>query len=114
MSNFESLTQLFQSLSFNTSSVAHTPVTNPTEWTDALTQVKDQAPSEFQFTKTIVVKPKTAKTAPVTPVMIIALDNTQHNLSTLGKHLSLKEMRLATPELLEEFFKVNKDSSKFL
>ncbi|KAJ1928736.1 hypothetical protein IWQ60_001785 [Tieghemiomyces parasiticus] len=59
--------------------------------------------------KTLVLKPKTAKSAAVTPVMIVALDETSTNLTALAKHLNLKEMRFANEDLLQSFFQVNKD-----
>ncbi|KAJ1645839.1 hypothetical protein IWQ61_010269 [Dispira simplex] len=60
-------------------------------------------------TKTLVLKPKAAKSAPTTPVVIVALEQTQTNLSALAKQLQVKEMRLANEDLLKEFFGVTKD-----
>ncbi|RKP36619.1 hypothetical protein BJ085DRAFT_30053, partial [Dimargaris cristalligena] len=67
------------------------------------------SPAQALKAKTLVLKPKTAKSAPVTPVMIVALDDTPTNLSALAKQLGLKEMRFANEDLLKSFFQVSKD-----
>ncbi|KAJ9063921.1 hypothetical protein DSO57_1035870 [Entomophthora muscae] len=91
-------------------SVTHPVATSPVEWATALTSAEPKAPEGYLMTKTLVLKPKATKTAAVTPVMVIALESTSTNLSALGKKIELKEMRLAAPELLQEFFKCDKDS----
>lgn len=95
-------------------SVTHSAATSPAEWASALVSADPKAPEGYLLTKTLVLKPKTAKTAAVTPVMVIALESTSTNLSALGKKIELKEMRLAAPELLQDFFKSDKDSSNAL
>ena len=64
--------------------------------------------------KVLVFKPKTAKSATPVPVVVIARDDTETSSSLLGKKLSLKELRLASEDLLSEFFSLNKDSRKSL
>ena len=92
-------------------SVKHTPATSPAEWKDAL-KVADGVPKEYQLTKTLVFKPKTAKSATPVPVVVIAREETETNSGALGKKLNLKELRLASPDLLTEFFQLDKDSCK--
>ncbi|KDQ10336.1 hypothetical protein BOTBODRAFT_36241 [Botryobasidium botryosum FD-172 SS1] len=60
--------------------------------------------------KTLVFKPKTAKNATPVPVIVIADHKTETSSSALGKKLSLKELRLASEDLLKEFFSVDKDA----
>ncbi|KAF8169918.1 hypothetical protein K438DRAFT_1854963 [Mycena galopus ATCC 62051] len=57
----------------------------------------------FELIKTLVYKPKTAKTATPVPVVVIARDDTETNSGAIGKKLNLKEMRLASEDLLTEF-----------
>lgn len=54
--------------------------------------------------KTLVFKPKTAKTATPVPVMVIALTSTATPPSSIAKAASVKEPRLATDALVQEFF----------
>ncbi len=64
--------------------------------------------------KTLVFKPKTAKTAKPVPVVIVAREETETVTGALGKKIDQKDMRLAAPELLQEFFQANKDESQLL
>ena len=70
----------------------------------------DNAPKSFELTKTLVFKPKTAKTAAVVPLVVIAREETETSSSALGKKLNLKDLRLASADLLTEFFALDKDS----
>ena len=90
-------------------SVSHGPQTSPAEWRTALSNASG-APKDFELLKTLVFKPKTAKTATTVPVVVIAREETEASASTLGKELKLKEMRLANADLLNEFFALDKDS----
>ncbi|KAJ7743190.1 hypothetical protein B0H16DRAFT_1562246 [Mycena metata] len=66
--------------------------------------------SPFELIKTLVYKPKTAKTATAVPVVVIARDETETNSAAIGKKLNLKEMRLASEDLLTDFFALDKNS----
>lgn len=44
------------------------------------------------------------------PVLVVAGESAEAGASALGKAVGLKELRLAAPELLVEFFGVDKDS----
>ncbi|KAG8743205.1 hypothetical protein FRC10_000276 [Ceratobasidium sp. 414] len=88
---------------------AHPAVANPAEWKDVLGKAPG-VPGSFELCKTLVFKPKTAKTATPVPVVVIARDETETSSGALGKKLNLKELRLAADDLLKEFFALDKDS----
>lgn len=46
-------------------------------------------------------KPKTAKSATPTPVLVIAQESTETNSGAIGKYLNLKELRLASEDLIK-------------
>lgn len=91
-------------------SVKHAAATSPAAWREALLASGSTLPDNFQLTKTLVFKPKTAKNATPVPVVIIAREETETSSAAVGKKLGLKELRLAAPDLLTEFFKLDKDS----
>ena len=92
-----------------TATVTHAETSSPAEWKDALT-ASGSAPKSFELIKTLVYKPKTAKTATAVPVVVIARDGTETNSGAIGKKLNLKELRLASEDLLTEFFSLDKNS----
>lgn len=55
-------------------------------------------------TKTLVFKPKTAKTATPVPVVVFALQSTQTPSPVIAKAAGVKEPRLARDDLVQEFF----------
>lgn len=55
-------------------------------------------------TKTLVFKPKTAKTATPIPVIVFALQSTQTPSGLIAKSANVKEPRLAKEDLVQEFF----------
>lgn len=91
-------------------SVKHAAAISPAAWREALLASGSTLPDNFQLTKTLVFKPKTAKTATPVPVVIIAREETETSSAAVGKKLGLKELRLAAPDLLTEFFNLDKDS----
>ncbi|RUS26502.1 hypothetical protein BC938DRAFT_470686 [Jimgerdemannia flammicorona] len=109
MATYEAVTKSFSELSITHTTVTHTVVTDNKTWTNQLVTV---APPNITYhvTKSLVLKPKTAKTGPVTPVVVVALEETETPLAPLGKKLGFKEPRFANEELLQEVFGVNKDS----
>ncbi|CAK5267323.1 unnamed protein product, partial [Mycena citricolor] len=88
--------------------IAHAETSSPATWRQALDENASVSTKSFELVKTLVFKPKTAKTATPVPVVLIARDETDTNAGTLGKHLNLKEMRLASEDLLTEFFALDK------
>jgi prolyl-tRNA synthetase len=108
-----SVSDILEGLSLKpTAKVSHTETTSPASWKNALI-VSGSAPSSFELIKTLVYKPKTAKTANTTPVVVIAREETETNSGAIGKKLNLKELRLASEDLLAEFFSLDKHSCTF-
>ncbi|KAJ3726308.1 hypothetical protein C8R42DRAFT_574634 [Lentinula raphanica] len=105
----DSVTKSLTSLSLNSTLVNHSSTNSPATWRDALTASSD-SPSSFELIKTLVYKPKTAKTATPVPVVVIARESASVNSGAIGKKLNLKELRLASEDLLKEFFSLDKDS----
>ncbi|CAK7891410.1 hypothetical protein CAAN1_01S04962 [[Candida] anglica] len=57
-------------------------------------------------TKTLVFKPKTAKTATPVPIVVFALQSTQTPSPLIAQAAGAKEPRLAKDDLVQEFFNV--------
>ncbi|KAJ3504831.1 hypothetical protein NLJ89_g7735 [Agrocybe chaxingu] len=89
--------------------IIHAETSSPARWKDALT-ASGSAPASFELIKTFIYKPKTAKTATPVPVVVIAREETETNSGAIGKKLNLKELRLASEDLLTEFFSLDKNS----
>ncbi|KAG6816433.1 hypothetical protein H0H87_006095 [Tephrocybe sp. NHM501043] len=110
MASLDSIISSLAALSIKpASSLSHAATTSPTEWKEALI-ANESAPKDFELIKTLVYKPKTAKTATPVPVVVIARDATETNSGAIGKALNLKELRLASADLLTDFFTLDKDS----
>lgn len=110
MSSTDSLTASLASLRITpTATVFHADTNSPASWRDALL-ANPSVPESFELIKTLVYKPKTAKTATAVPVVVIARDDTETSSSALGKKLNLKELRLASEDLLAEIFNLDKNS----
>lgn len=58
-------------------------------------------------TKTLIFKPKTAKTATPVPVVLFALHSTSTPAGVVAKAAGVKEPRLAKDDLIQEFFAVS-------
>jgi hypothetical protein len=109
----ESLVQSLANISVNHAGiVSHQATSSPASWREALS-ASSSTPKSFSLLKTIVYKPKTAKSAVPIPVVVVAREETEINSSVLGKKFNLKELRLASGDLLTEFFSLDKDSCKF-
>jgi len=93
-------------------SAAHSETSSPASWKDALLGASS-TPASFNLIKTLVYKPKTPKSTAPVPVIVIANENTETSSSTLGKKLNLKELRLASEDLLTEIFSLDKNSRTF-
>lgn len=91
------------------STVSHAETTSPAAWREALV-AHESSPKSFELIKTLVYKPKTAKSATPVPVVVIARDETETNSNAIAKQLNLKELRLASEDLLKEFFSVDKNA----
>ncbi|KAL0090850.1 hypothetical protein F4703DRAFT_1390495 [Phycomyces blakesleeanus] len=106
MATCDAVLQSLAKLSLSPRTVSHESVSDNKAWAAALASTKDAV---FEMTKTLILKPKTAKTAAATPVVVIALESTETPVPALGKKLSLKDCRFANEELLQTTFGVNKD-----
>lgn len=104
----DSVTQALSALSLKPTTVDHSTTDSPAAWRTALAATA--APEPYQLLKTLVYKPKTAKSAVPIPVVVIAPDSVNPNSGAIGKKLNLKELRLASEDLLKEFFSLDKDS----
>ncbi len=110
MATLESLSQSLAALSIApAASVSHAATNSPADWRQAL-EASGSAPKDFELTKVLVYKPKTAKTATPVPLVVIAREHTEFTSGALGKKLNLKELRLASEDLLTEFFSLDKNS----
>lgn len=113
MSSLDQITRVLTALSIKPiATVSHAATNSPASWKDALS-ADTLSPKSFELIKTIVYKPKTAKNAAVTPVVVIAREETETASGALGKKLNLKELRLASEELLSEFFALDKNSRPY-
>ncbi|WWD16234.1 proline-tRNA ligase [Kwoniella shandongensis] len=81
--------------------ISHAPVKGSAEWKAELS-ISSPTLSETLLTKTLLFKPKTAKSATPTPVMVFAQDTTETPSAAIGKLLELKELRLASEDLIKE------------
>jgi len=110
MSSVDQVTQALATLSVKpTATISHAATNSPASWKDALS-ADPSSPKSFELIKTIVFKPKTAKNVTPVPVVVIAREETETASGALGKKLNLKELRLASEDLLSEFFALDKNS----
>lgn len=110
MSTLDQVTQALAALSIKPAAViSHATTNSPSSWKDALS-ADTSSPKSFELIKTIVYKPKTAKNATPVPVVVIAREETETASGALGKKLNIKELRLASEDLLSEFFSLDKNS----
>ena len=110
MSSLDQVTQALAALSIKpTITISHAATHSPASWRDALS-ADASSPKSFELIKTIVFKPKTSKNATPVPVVVVAREETETASGALGKKLNLKELRLASEDLLSEFFTLDKNS----
>lgn len=108
MATLESITQKLASLSITpAASVSHPAATAPQSWRETL-EASSSAPKSFDLIKIVAYKPKTAKTATVVPVVVIAGEKTDFTSTSIGRKLNLKDLRQASDEVLAEFFSAGK------
>ncbi|OBZ77731.1 putative proline--tRNA ligase C19C7.06 [Grifola frondosa] len=110
MTSLESVTQSLAGLSINpVAAIAHSATNSPATWREAL-EATSSTPKSFELIKILVYKPKTAKTATPVPLVVITREATDVPSGVLGKTLGLKDLRLASEDLLQEFFSLDKNS----
>lgn len=110
-SSVNDIVQKLDSLSIKPLATLRHAETSPATWKDVL-MATGSAPASFESIKTLVYKPKTAKTAVPVPVVVIAREETETSSGAIGKKLNLKDLRLASEDLLTDFFKLDKNSCK--
>ncbi|KAG1738729.1 hypothetical protein EDB19DRAFT_1712875 [Suillus lakei] len=114
MNSLESVAQSLTRLSITPSaSITHAETNSPASWRETLLATSS-APKSFELIKTLVYKPNTTKTAIPVPVVVIAREGTETSSSALGKMLNLKELSLASEDLLADFFALDKNSLSLL
>ncbi|OCH93964.1 prolyl-tRNA synthetase [Obba rivulosa] len=89
--------------------VSHEATNSPAAWREAV-EADPATPKPFELIKVLVYKPKTAKSATPQPLVIIAREGTEINANLVAKKLGVKEVRLASEDLLTEFFSLDKNS----
>lgn len=83
-------------------SISHGKVENNEQWEEVL---KSHDPGfDYSLTKVLVFKPKTPKTQTPVPLVFVSLNSTKAPSGVLAKAAGVKEPRLASPELVAEFF----------
>lgn len=102
----DQLAQSLSSMSISPETVAHPAATDGASWASHL-------PAGVQATKTLLFKPKTAKNAPVKPVVVIALDSTDvGSANVIAKEVGIKEMRAAAEDVWTQWFGADKDAGE--
>jgi prolyl-tRNA synthetase len=107
-SAYSNVVDLLSKLSITPKTVEHEHVADNKSWDAALEKI--QAGVSFKLSKTLVLKPKTAKSAAPTPLVILALDSTETNITAISKSIGLKDCRFASEDLLKETFDEDKTS----
>lgn len=109
----DSLLVALSSLSLDSTTLKvakHSAVDSQASWAQALSSLPPETvPQGFRLLKTLVFKPKTAKSETPVPVMVVTDESTQTNTSAIGARLKLKELRLAVPDLLQGTLGATKD-----
>jgi prolyl-tRNA synthetase len=114
MSGIDGITKSLAALSVKPAGVVdHGSTDSPAAWKEAL-EAHSSTPKPYELLKTVVYKPKTAKTATPVPVVVIAREESEVTSTFVGKTLNLKELRLASEDLLTEFFSLDKNSRAFI
>ena len=86
--------------SFEKYAVTHEATSSSATWKDALANAS--TPKDYLLTKTLVFKPKVAKSAVATLIMVVALDNTATNAGPVAKAAGEKEARFAAADVVKE------------
>jgi len=79
----------------------HAPVNNTAEWKAALATTRVPS-TPHVLTKTLVFKPKVAKSQQAVLIMVVALDSTATSAGHVAKSAGEKEARLAAADIVKE------------
>ena len=91
---------------FEKNSVTHVATNNAT-WKESLAGTA--APEAYTLTKTLVFKPKVAKSVTPTLIVVVALESTGTGGVQVAKAASEKEARLAAADVVKEALNVTVD-----
>ncbi|WBW71616.1 cytoplasmic proline-tRNA ligase Prs1 [Schizosaccharomyces osmophilus] len=80
----------------------HPKALNGSAWSETLSSLNNVP--VHTLTKTVVLKPKTAKSQAVVPILVVALESTPTPSGAAAKAVGAKEARLAAADLVEEVF----------
>lgn len=108
-SSYDSLLLSLNAWNFKPKTTSHSSAPDSVSWNNALQNTNTHF--KYNTTKTLILKPKTQKTqsqTTTTPVLLIALENTETNLNALAKKLSFKELRIAGEDILDGWFHADK------
>ncbi|KXS09182.1 cytoplasmic proline-tRNA ligase Prs1 [Gonapodya prolifera JEL478] len=84
--------------------LSHASVENIKEWSPTV-----KGATSATLTKTLFVKPKTAKSDPTVFYMIVALETSEFSITAVGQALKLKEARIAAEDAIRSNLGVDKD-----
>ncbi|KAJ2455255.1 hypothetical protein EV183_000990 [Coemansia sp. RSA 2336] len=109
MADVDAVVTKLNALGISTAPVDHAAVENNEQWAEALKTVRE-LPSNYVLSKTLVFKPKQAKTEAIAPVMVIIKETTTASSKAIGAELKLKDLRLANEDVLRDVFQTAKGS----
>lgn len=87
--------------SFERHAVTHSDTSNAATWQDALSTSKS-VPEGYLLTKTLVFKPKVAKSQTAVLIMVVALEDTATSAGQIAKAAGEKEARFAAADIVLE------------
>ena len=91
--------------SFEKYAVSHEATSNAATWKDALATAS--TPTDYLLTKTLVFKPKVAKSAVAVLIVVVALDSTATNAGQVAKAAGEKEARFAAADVVKDVLGVS-------
>jgi prolyl-tRNA synthetase len=92
--------------SFEKYSATHSPTTNAATWKDALAKASGSTPADFVLTKTLLFKPKVAKSEKTVLAMVVALNETATTAGQVAKTVGSSDARVATKDAVKEALEV--------
>jgi prolyl-tRNA synthetase len=92
--------------SFEKYAVSHEATSNGATWKDALLATAS-TPADYLLTKTLVFKPKVAKSAVAVLIVVVALDSTATNAGQVAKAAGEKEARFAAADVVKDVLGVS-------
>jgi prolyl-tRNA editing enzyme YbaK/EbsC (Cys-tRNA(Pro) deacylase) len=96
--------------SFQKFEVSHSATSNSATWKEALASTSS-TPKNSVLTKTLVFKPKVAKSQTAVLIMVVALDSTATSAAQVAKAAEEKEARFAAADLVKEALGVTVEQS---